>query len=49
MIQMEVRVCTIDKVPYEVSHVYKTMVEEYGEAFANGWTDVVDVPGDDDP
>jgi hypothetical protein len=42
-------ICTIDKLPYEVSPCYKTLVEEHGLAYAAQWTETVDIPLSKEP
>jgi hypothetical protein len=47
--ELEVIICTLDNLPYEISPSFKTLVEQIGLQDAANWTKVIDVPiGNDD-
>jgi len=37
-------ICILDRLPYQVSPCYQTLVEEHGLLYAAKWTEEIDVP-----
>jgi hypothetical protein len=42
--ELEITICTVDNLPYEISPAFQTMVAEIGLQLAATWTEKIDVP-----